>query len=71
MSQIIQFNVQKESTGGYYATAIGHAIITQADTFEELTKNIREATELYFDEESSEMKNLPVLINFEIPEYVA
>ena len=48
-SEII-FSVQESPEGGYEARALGHSIFTQADTFEELKRNVREAVHCHFDE---------------------
>ena len=46
----IIFSVQESPEGGYEARALGHSIFTQADTWEELRSNVREAVEaFYFD----------------------
>lgn len=42
------FEVRDGEEGGYYARALGHAIFTQAETWEELRTNAREATALHF-----------------------
>lgn len=45
------FEVTQEADGGYVAEALGESIITQADTWEELRANVREAvTAFYFDQ---------------------
>ncbi len=50
MEKTIFFNISKE--GRYYtASAEGFFIVTQGKTLDELSKNIREATELYFEDE--------------------
>jgi hypothetical protein len=44
------FEVAQEADGGYTAEALGESIFTQADTWEELRSNVREAVEaFYFD----------------------
>jgi hypothetical protein len=48
-SEII-FSVQESAEGGYEARALGHSIFTQADTMDELKKNLREAVHCHFDE---------------------
>lgn len=49
MNEMI-FEVAQDSDGGYTAEAIGEAIFTQADTWEELKANVREAVQaFYFD----------------------
>ncbi len=71
MKHIIQFSVIKEDEGGYSASALDYGIVTQGDTFEELIKNVREATELYFegekDPEITAMEKMPFLLNLELP----
>jgi hypothetical protein len=47
-SEII-FSVQESPEGGYEARALGHSIFTQADTLEELKRNVREAVQCHFD----------------------
>jgi predicted RNase H-like HicB family nuclease len=49
MSEII-FEVREAEEGGYCARALGCSIFTEADTMEELRRNVREATDCYFDE---------------------
>ncbi len=46
----IIFAIQESPEGGYEARALGHAIFTQADTMDELKKNVREAVRCHFDE---------------------
>ncbi len=45
------FEVRDAEEGGYCARALGHAIITEADTWEELRANVLEATSLHFEDE--------------------
>ena len=44
------FSVQESAEGGYEARALGHSIFTQADTMDELRRNVREAVRCHFDE---------------------
>jgi predicted RNase H-like HicB family nuclease len=44
------FEIRDAEEGGYYARALGHAIFTQAETWEELRKNTLEAVSLHFEE---------------------
>jgi predicted RNase H-like HicB family nuclease len=44
------FEVRDADEGGYHARALGHGIFTQADTWDELRLNVREATALHFDD---------------------
>ncbi|MYD92741.1 MAG: 2-oxoisovalerate dehydrogenase [Chloroflexi bacterium] len=41
---------EDELDGGYSASALGYGIHTQADTFDDLRRNVREAVECYFDD---------------------
>lgn len=44
------FEVRDAEEGGYCARALGHAIFTEAETWEELRANVLEATSLHFEE---------------------
>ncbi len=49
MNELV-FDVTQESDGGFVAEALGESIITQADTWDELRANVREAVKaFYFD----------------------
>lgn len=49
MKEIV-FEVVQEVDGGYMAEALGESIFTQADTWDELRANVREAVQaFYFD----------------------
>jgi hypothetical protein len=49
MSELV-FEVMQEAEGGFVAEALGEGIITQADTWDELRENVREAVRaFYFD----------------------
>ncbi len=49
MKEIV-FEVTQEADGGYIAEAIGESIFTQAESWDELRKNAREAVKaFYFD----------------------
>lgn len=71
MKNIIQFSIEEGQDGYYVASALNHAINTQAKTLEELFANIREATELHLEdanlEESPISKSPSILINYELP----
>jgi predicted RNase H-like HicB family nuclease len=43
------FEVREAEEGGYVARALGHAIFTEAETWEELRQNVQEAASLHFD----------------------
>ena len=73
MKSIIQFQIS-ESDGGYIAEGITVPIVTQGNTLDELTTNIREAVELYVEDENlAELGFVAapsVLVNFELPAFV-
>lgn len=46
MQELI-FEVSQESDGGFVAECLTEAIFTQADTWDELRHNVREAVEAY------------------------
>lgn len=48
MSEIIFEVHDDEVDGGYVATAVGHAIATQAETLEELREMVRGAVRCHF-----------------------
>jgi predicted RNase H-like HicB family nuclease len=49
MNELV-FSVTQEADGGFVAEALGESIITQAETWEELRVNVREAVAaFYFD----------------------
>ena len=50
----IIFEVRDAEEGGYCARALGHAIFTEAETWDELRANVLEATSLYFEEEPAQ-----------------
>jgi predicted RNase H-like HicB family nuclease len=50
MSEII-FEVREDETdGGYTASALGSGIHTEADTLDELRRNVREAVDCFYDD---------------------
>ena len=47
------FEVMQEADGGYTAEALGESIFTQADSWDELKANVREAVQgFYFDSDA-------------------
>jgi len=53
MSEII-FEVQEDAAdGGFVATAYGHAIVTQADSLEELRSMVRDAVNCHFSDSAA------------------
>lgn len=50
MSEIIFEVREDEVDGGYTASAVGGGIHTEADSLEELRRNVREAVDCYFED---------------------
>jgi predicted RNase H-like HicB family nuclease len=46
--QELVFEVTQDADGGFNAECLGESIFTQADTWDELRANVREAVEAYF-----------------------
>jgi predicted RNase H-like HicB family nuclease len=69
MKSILQFVISQED-GGYVAEGVDIALVTQADTLDELAKNIREAVELHFEGEDPEafgfVREPSVLMNVDL-----
>ena len=53
----IIFIVEESPDGGYTARALGESIFTEADTIEEIKRDIKDAVKCHFDSE-----NLPKII---------
>lgn len=70
MTNILHFYITKEESG-YSAEAVNFPIVTQADTLDDLEVNIKEATDLYLedDQENTISKNPSILLNYQIPSY--
>jgi hypothetical protein len=49
MSEII-FLVEEADEGGFTARAVGYSIFTEADTLDDLRRNVRESVECHFDD---------------------
>ena len=58
ISKELIFEVHEAEEGGFWTRALGFDIFTQGDTWEELKANIREAIEVYFDEDEEHPHNL-------------
>lgn len=43
------FEIRDAEEGGFFARALGHAIFTEADTWDELKANVLEAVSLHFE----------------------
>lgn len=48
MNEELTFEITQESDGGFCAECLTHDIFTQADTWNELRDNVREAVAAYF-----------------------
>jgi len=52
MANEIIFVVRESPEGGYEAQALGHSIFTEADTLDELRRQVQDAVQCHFPEES-------------------
>jgi hypothetical protein len=50
---VLIFEVRDAEEGGYCARALGHAIFTEAETWDELRNSALEAVSLHFEETAS------------------
>jgi hypothetical protein len=50
MGMELIFEVRDAEEGGYCARALGHAVFTEAETWEELRANVLEAVSLHFED---------------------
>lgn len=50
-SMEVIFEVRDAEEGGFYARALGHAVFTEGDTWDELRENVKEAVSLHFEDE--------------------
>ena len=50
MGMELIFEVREAEEGGFNARALGHAISTQAETWDELRRNVVEAATLHFED---------------------
>jgi len=46
------FEIRDAEEGGYCARALGYGIFTEAETWEELRKNVLEAVAVHFEEDA-------------------
>ncbi len=56
------FEVRDAEEGGYNVRALGHAIFTQGDTWEDLRANVIEAASLHF--EDSDVQPRPLQLHY-------
>jgi len=50
------FEIRDAEEGGFYARALGHAIFTQAESWDELRANLIEAVTLHFEDATERPK---------------
>lgn len=50
MNSELIFLIEESLDGGYEAKALGYSIFTQADSYDELKDNIKDAVQCHFDE---------------------
>ena len=62
MGMELIFEIRDAEEGGYCARALGHAIFTEAETWDELRANVLEAIALHF--ENGSMRPLLVLLHY-------
>lgn len=55
MSEIV-FLIEEDPVGGFTARALGESIFTQADSFDELREQIRDAVRCHFQDEAKRPK---------------
>ena len=51
MNMELVFEVRDAEEGGYFARSLGHSVFTEAETWDELRTNVREAVTLHFKDE--------------------
>ena len=61
MSMELIFEVRDAEEGGYCARALGRAIFTEADTWEELRVNVLEATSFHFEDSAVQPRLVQLL----------
>ena len=57
MNSEIIFLIEESPEGGYEAHALGYSIHTQAENFEELKENVKDAIQCHFEE-----KDMPHMV---------
>ncbi len=72
MKTIAQFRITKDENT-YIAEGVDLAIVTQADSLDDLVKNIEEAVSLHLENEDFTQFDFTqkpsILVNFELPQY--
>lgn len=57
-----------EDNGQFVAQCLNTGVATQGDTYEEAVKNIKEAVELYLEDENDEGMFVPILSDITLTE---
>ncbi len=60
MSEIIFQVSEDEADGGFTARALGHSIVTEADTWAELRESVRDAVRCHFGWGRTCLRELPL-----------
>jgi len=68
MKNTIPFKISKKGKV-YVASAAGFFIVTEGKTLDELSRNIKEATELYFEDISQKSKKNYNFFSINLPLY--
>ena len=55
MLKELYFLVEEAPEGGYTAQAIGHSIYSEADSWDELTRAVRDAVQCHFEDDRQPM----------------
>ena len=55
MLKEIYFLVEEAPEGGYTAQALGHSIYTEADSWDELKRAVRDAVQCHFEDDRQPM----------------
>jgi predicted RNase H-like HicB family nuclease len=62
----INFTVEEDPEGGFVAEALGHAIVTQGDTMEELRRMVQDAVGCHFEPEERPGAIRPHIVKQEV-----
>ncbi len=62
MAKEIIFMIEAAAEGGYTAHALGESIFTEADEYDSLYENIRDAVRCHFEEEEFTMLQFQITI---------
>ena len=75
LQRTVRAVIKPDEESGYVAVCDDIFVVTQGETLDEVTKNLKEAIELYFEDENLEelgfAKNPIILVTFEMEAAVA